>query len=196
MVKKKLNNTDVVKIAEQKRHLFLLEKVQQGKPLSEREIVEIRHFEAVHEPHEGCVNSIENLAKIFKVDRRTAYRWNEEGMPWQKDGWWNIVEVQKWRESRNKKKEQEPEGQFEAKIAEVRYNLLKLNYEERIGDVISLAKVKEDIGSEILIIKQQFLSLPRQIAPQLFGLEIIEIEELLEKKLKEIISGFAKGKYR
>jgi hypothetical protein len=194
-MKKPSSNPDIIKIVEQKRHLALLNKVQQGKSLSDREISELKRFEgrSDKDPHEACVNSLDKLADVFDVSRQTVYRWKKEGMPQQENEWWNIGAVYKWVAERNSKKDKE--SGFKLQIDELKFRLLQLNYDERRGALISRDQVKDDLGNEILIIKQHFLSLPRQLAPQLFGLEIVEIEKALEKKIKEIISRFAKGKY-
>jgi hypothetical protein len=188
-----MNRKDIAKVADQKRHLHLLQKLGEKGFLSERETKELKKFEAAEENRPGLVFTYEDLAYVFGVSRQAVHKWLKENMPVESDGSFNIRKIQQWRSERSIK---ETDGDdFKKLTGEVKYRLLKLELEREEGSLISRQQVKDDLGNEILIIKQHFLSLPRQLAPQLFGLEIVEIEKVLEKKIKEIILGFAKGKY-
>lgn len=190
-----MNRKDISSVADQKRHLHLLQKLGEKGYLSERETKELKKFEAVEEKRHGVVFTHEDLATVFKISRQSVHKWIKNGMPVEPDGSFDILKIKQWHTDRSNKKDDDREEDFDKLTGEVKYRLLKLKLDQVQGSLISREEVKEDLGNEILVIKLHFLSLPKQLAPQLFGLEIVEIEEVMGKKIKEIISGFAKGKY-
>ncbi len=190
---KKLDKQDIIKVAEQKRHLFLLSRLQDKGSLSPKELSELKKYEGVEDKRDGVVFTQRDLAKVFQINLLTVNRWMKEGMPLEPDGAFNTFNIQKWRYERENKRKDNDE--FGNKLKEVKYRLANLKLEQELGLVIPLEKVKTDLRNEIIIIKQKFLALPKQIAPQMVGLDVHDIEELMTKRLREIISGFAKGKY-
>ena len=193
---KEKNKPNIVAVAKQQRHLQLLSKLQQGKALNKAEIEELTVYEG-EGLNEKVVSSIKQVAKTFGVSTRTVDYWIRDGMPKTADGSYDIAAIHHWRIERlSKNKGHQSEADyFDIQYRKVKYELAKLDLQERTGELISLKKVQEDLGNEILIIKQKFLALPQQVACLLKGLEEVEIQKILYSKLAEIIDGFAKGKY-
>ena len=216
------NNTkaNVVEMAKKKRHISLLEKMQKGKALTKAEIRELAEFEkGAKKPN--IVNTKKEVANSFDISIRTVSNWIQDGMPVRKDGHYDLLEIKNWklmREQRNtlkrreKKKKNRSEnegtnGQSEKdldaknvdwtwKKEEYDARLKKLKYEEQEGKLISREDAVNALKESIRTIKKQFLSLPKQIAPQLVGLEIGDIDQVLTERIKEIIEGFARGKFK
>jgi len=216
------NNTkaNVVEMAKKKRHISLLEKMQKGKALTKAEIRELAEFEkGAKKPN--IVNTKKEVANSFDISIRTVSNWIQDGMPVRKDGHYDLLEIKNWklmREQRNtlkrreKKKKNRSEnegtnGQSEKdldaknvdwtwKKEEYDARLKKLKYEEQEGKLISREDAVNALKESIRTIKKQFLSLPKQIAPQLVGLEIGDIDQVLTVRIKEIIEGFARGKFK
>jgi len=92
------NKPDVVAMANKKRHIYLLEKLQKNKPLTKSEIKELAAFEKGSQSP-ALVNSQYLVATAFDVSIRTVARWVKDGMPVRKDGYYNILEIKDWRTS-------------------------------------------------------------------------------------------------
>ncbi|MFA6636721.1 MAG: hypothetical protein WCV56_06435 [Candidatus Omnitrophota bacterium] len=186
---------DVVEMAQKKRHLALLEKVQQGKALSGAEMKDLRGFEEKTESSAASVSvtSLERVAAAFDVSLRTVQRWVAQGMPQKEGGEYDLLSIQAWRLSRNDS--DEPEQEWEVRYRKFKALLAEVQYKKVIGDLISKEEVEEGMIYEITTIKKQFLALPQRLAPQLEGLDVGARCALINDRLQEIIKEFADGKY-
>jgi len=208
--------TNVVEMAKKKRHISLLEKMQKGKALTKAEIRELSEFEkGAKKPN--VVNTKKEVADSYNVDPRTITNWVQSGMPVRRDGRYDLLEIKNWkltREQRNafkrreKKKKnrvenEEPKAlEDESKIdwtwkkEEYDAKLKQLKYEEQEGKLILREDAINALKESIRTIKKEFLSLPKQISPQLVGLEISDIDQILSARIKDIIEGFSRGKFK
>jgi len=180
-------------IARKKRHLHLIEKMQSGKPLSKSEIIEIEQFEA--EPlAPSVVKTIEEVAKVMDVSYRTVQRWKQDGMPTTKDGFYDLDEIKAWHTSRNEDSMNEFKDRkeyWEDKILEYKATMLELDLKKATGEVVSKDEVEKGRVARIMMIKREFLSLPRIMAPKLAMREPREIEAELYEVISVIIDDFS-----
>ncbi|MDD4940257.1 MAG: hypothetical protein PHI60_08920, partial [Candidatus Omnitrophica bacterium] len=179
------------------RHLALLEKVQRGKALSAGEMRELKKLEGKGDLPAGQVETVEQVAAAFGVSVRTAYNWFRDGCPKSEDGGYDLIEIQAWRSLRGVRRTgtQSEKDKWDIKYREMKALLAEIEYKKRIGELIPKEEVEAGMINRITAVKMQFLALPKRVAPQLEGLTVPEREALLSDRLKEIIRGFADGKY-
>ena len=189
-------------MAKKRRHIHLLEKLQRGKSatptLSKTEIKELETFE--RDPNSpGIVDSQEKVAKVFGVAVRTVERWVKDGMPVTHQGEYELLTIRAWREQRragkrNASAKQNKLDEWEAKYREYKARRAQVDFEEKIGTLISKEKAERELIQISLAVKRAFLALPRQLAPQLAGLDPRQIEVLLTTRIKEAIRPFSDGR--
>jgi phage terminase Nu1 subunit (DNA packaging protein) len=194
MEKQQAQNIKVVEMAKKRRHIHLLEKLQRGKS----SIKELEQMEG--DPNSpGTVDSQEKVAKVFGVDVRTVARWAKNGMPVTRQGNYDLLEIRAWRTLKSQKKSGVPGKKsdleaWDAKFREYKARLAEITFKKAIGELLPRETVERDLVHISLTVKRAFLALPRQVAPQLSGLEPRQIESLLSIRVKEIIGKFADGK--
>lgn len=193
--KKKL---DILEVAKKKRHLALLEKVNRGSALTSGELKELKRFQGEEELPAGQVDSLDAVARAFGVSSRTAERWSQAGMPKSEEGGYDLIEIQAWKTlkgAQHKDDSEDKKTEWDVKYRQMKALIAEIQYKKLTGDLVPREEVEATMMNRIVAIKRQFLALPKRVAPQLEGLEVIEREELLMDRLKEIIQGFAEGRY-
>lgn len=180
-------------IARKKRHLHLIEKMHGGAPLTKPEIAELELFEA--EPlAPTVVKTIEEVAKVMDVSYRTVQRWKQDGMPTTKDGFYDLDEIKVWHTSRNEdgsSEFKERKEYWEDKILEYKATRLELELKKATAEVVSREEVEKGQIARIIMIKREFLALPRIMAPKLAMREPREIEAELYETISGIIDDFS-----
>ena len=198
---------DVMHITRTKRHMHLLERLAGGKTLAPGEMRELEEYERkpVDDKPQGsrpgiCRTQLE-LAEVFQVGTRSIQKWTKAGCPRRADGSYEIIAVHTWHAARAAKAAGQPidgdllEGkdgdwwtarhrQLKAKQEEIHLDVLR-------GKLLPAAQVERDRLQRIVIVKTRLLALPSQIAPALVGLEPLQIQNLLDTRLREIIAEFA-----
>lgn len=190
----KQTKPNILEVAKKKRHIHLLEKIQQGGTLTSGELRELQKLEGVELPL-GVLETQEQVAKAFKVTHRTVQRWVREGMPKTSEGFYDIIEVQAWRLLRNNNGNvtDTDKEKWDTKFRQMRALLAEMEYKKRLGELITREEVEEGRVRRILIVKEALLALPRRLAPQVIGLEIRRVEEIIRIRIHEIINDFARG---
>lgn len=190
-----VNKPDVVKIAKSRRHLKMMEDLQQGKTLTPAQIRELAEYEGGGESDPGILATQDQVAKVFRVTVRTVRYWVQSGMPVMKNGRYDLAEIVAWKFIRDqslltegRKNGDDWVGLYrecKAKIEEIKLWTIK-------GNVIPKQEVERGLVQVSIAIKRALLALPRSIAPRLVGLEPREIEAVLRERVEEIINLFAK----
>ena len=191
----KQNKPNILEMAKKKRHIHLLQKIQQGGTLSAGEIRELQKLEGVELPV-GTVETQEQVAKAFKVALRTVQRWIREGMPKTPEGFYDIIEVQAWRimkKTHGQATTDSDKEKWDTKFRQMKALLAEMEYKKRLGELITREEVDEGRVRRILTIKGALLCLPKRLAPQVVNLEIRQAEEIIKLRIEEIINDFASG---
>jgi len=189
-------------MAKKQRHIYLLEKLQQKKPLSRSELKELSKFEEKEPGSPAILESQEQVARAFGVSARTVANWIKDGMPTTRDGRYDIKDIQAWKFMRGNK----PRGksgnnnlfkaskleEWDAKYREFKARKEEILYRKAIGELVERKKIEEGLIIISTAIKRALLALPRELAPILAGLEPREIEKKLTEKVKAVINLFAK----
>ncbi len=187
---------NIVELAKKKRYLNLLEKVQNGKALSNVELRELSKYEGgPFAP--GEVETIDQVAAVFGVTGRTVHYWQRDGMPVNPNGRFDVNKIQEWRLSRGQQNKTEILLNMEAldaRLKEIRIKREEAKLKKELGELIAKNDVQKVMDQLITVFKRSFLSLPRSLAPQLVGLEPREIEAIISARIKEIIISFSQGK--
>lgn len=193
-------NLKIVEMAKKRRHIHLLEKLQRGKSntpsLTKGEIKELEKLAA--DPNSpGIVDSQEKVAKIFKVSVRTVARWAKDGMPVTSQGMYDLLEIRAWRTVKNQrahsKVKENNQDLWDARYREYKAKLAEIALKKATGELIPRELIESELIHVSLTVKHAFLGLPKQVAPQLAGLEPRPIEVILSKRIKEIVNEFAIG---
>lgn len=185
---------NVLELAKKKRHIHLLQKIQQGQTLSAGELKELQKLEGTELPA-GVVETQEDLARAFKVNVRTVQRWTREGMPKTEEGFYDITEIQAWRLLKDSHVADSDldKDKWDTKFRQMKALLAEMEYKKRLGELVTREEVEEGRVQRILAVKKALLSLPRRVAPQVAGLDVRSAQAVLEKRIHEIIDNFAKG---
>ena len=190
---------NLVEMAKKRRHLHLVEKLSQGKSstptLSKTEIKELASME-IPDGSPAVVDTHEKVAKAFGVSDRTIRHWVKDGMPVCSDGKFDLLEIRAWRILRNQKsegKKTSAKESWETRFRKHKALLAQIEFEERIGRLISREVVEKELIALSMAVKTAFLSLPKELAPQLEGLSVRQINDLLSRRIKEVIRGISDG---
>ena len=190
---------DIVKIAKSRRHLKMMEDLQQGKTLSPAEIRELDEYETEKDADDTAllVSQIQ-VAKLFKVDTRTVRNWMDAGMPVAAKGKYNLAEIVPWKILRDQPSSADA-AVWIAKCHEIRARwtgykaeLEEVKVKTVKGRLVPRDEVERGLVQVSIAIKQALLALPRSMAPRLTGMETREIEAILRERVEEIINLFAK----
>jgi|GEM_PF-584382 len=187
------NKHSISELADKRRYLYLVEKMQRG-ALTRSEIAELRRYEAGPLP-DTIVKTSEEVAKVMEVTYRTVQRWKREGMPITKEGFYDLEEIKAWHLSTLAKgKRAKGKDFWDEKISKFKAGLLELELLETSGMLLPKEDVERDRINRIIAIKRTFLALPTRMAPLLAMKEPREIEALLSEAVGEIIDEFAGAK--
>jgi phage terminase Nu1 subunit (DNA packaging protein) len=187
---------DIIKIAKSRRHLKMMEDLQQGKTLSLSQIKELAEYEGGEGSNPGILATQKQVASVFRVDERTVRNWIEAGMPVKEGGKYDLAEIVAWKSMRD---QPTSPAALSAKIEELKLrmagykvDLVEAKVNEVKGRYFPREEVERGLVQVSIAIKRALLALPRAIAPRLVGLEPREIEAVLRERVEEIINLFAK----
>lgn len=191
--------SDILQMAEKKRHIYLLERMHKGKTLTKKELQELREFESkgkkpteVKQSNPNIVSSPQKLAKALQCTTRTVRNWIGEGMPVRADKTFDIEAVRSWRNDRdNRRKTPTEEEKINIEIKKQQLQKLKDESSARTGELISRAEVDKKNAAKVLAVKQQLLAMPRALAKALEHLEARQIEAILKDKINDAIRKFS-----
>jgi len=197
MENKRAKDIRIVEMAKKKRQIYLIEKLQSNKPLSRGEMKELDEYFGKKMPS-GIVKTQEGLAKKLGVSLRTIGYWAKDGLPRTKQGFYDLKMVQDWRFSNDKRNKtkgfKKKDVDWESEYRKYKAKLAEMEWKEKKGQLVPVRDVERDNVRKIVVIKQKFLALPGIIAPQLVGLRVRKIEEVLRIRIEEIIDDFAQGR--
>lgn len=184
---------DIVQIAKKKRHLDILSRLQQGKPISRNDIEELKGYE--NDMAGNFLKTPEDVAEKFGVSKRTIYRWIDAGMPGQ-PGKYVLSDIQVWKNSINK------DGLSKASSKVdwgERYRRAKALGAERInaveeGKLMPIADVEEQLISIFGAVKSKLLAISRSVAPVLEGEDIRRREKIIREAIEGAITDISLNK--
>jgi len=188
-----IKKMDIVQIAKKKRHLDILSRLQQGRPLSRKDVEELKGYE--NDMAGNFLKTPEDVAEKFAVSKRTIYRWIDAGMPGQ-PGKYVLSDIQVWKNS-IKKDGAEKSG---ARVDwGARYREAKARREERLnaveeGKLIPIADVEKQLISVCVAMKARLLAISKSVAPKLEGEAIRVREKIISDEVRWAINDIASDK--
>lgn len=188
----KKQQPNLIEMAKKRRHIYLLEKLQKGPTLSKSEILELSKYES--DPNTpSVVDSQEKVAKLSGVSTRTVQNWVKDGMPVTSQGLYDLFEIRAWREiKKQKNRKKHVTGiDWEQRYREYKARLAEIELKKALDEYVSAEIARKEIFANIIVVRQRFLSLPTQIAPQLVGLNERAISNLLKTRIKEVLNELA-----
>ncbi|GEM_PF-5023664 len=140
------------------------------------------------------VKTQREVAQHFKISIRTVRDRLANGCPGRK-GAYNLNEMQTWLDERNK-----PTSAMLAKeVQDFKLREIKIKREEsklrkELSELMPKREVENALVQLILTFKRSFMSLGRNLAPQLAGREPREIDAMITGRIRRIIEDFSQGK--
>jgi len=183
----------LAEIAKKQRYLYLVENLQKGRTLTNREIAELERFEAEPLPS-MVVKTYQEVAKVLEVSVKTVQRWKKEGMPVTKDGYYDLEQVKEWQIKRieeSKKFDKESKAYWDQKFLRGKVEKIELEIKKLREELIPKEDVEQERVARIMAVKRAFLSLPTSLAPVLAMKEPREIQKTLYEAIGDIIDDFA-----
>ena len=181
--------SDLKELARKKRHLYLVEKLQKGQPLSKKEIDELGEFENEPKKHAKpwIVDTQKEVAEAIGVSVRRIRYMKRAGMPVEEDGRYNVVLIERWRHRHN-----ESNDKWESKSRELKYKTAEVKFRQMTGELIDREEVEKGRVERIMAVKSAMFQLPRSVAVMLANIQNPrEIETYLTEKMREICNTFA-----
>jgi phage terminase Nu1 subunit (DNA packaging protein) len=147
---------------------------------------------------EGVVATMRDVAKVFGKSERQIIRWKDDGMPVRDDGNYCVADIQTWRAQQELEKRSTVDKQTsrELDLAELELRKEKLRSvqlinDERLGRLVAREEVERQNIRKVATLKDKLLGVPTIMAPQLVGLDVLTIEEVLRLKMEDLIDEFA-----
>jgi len=191
--------------AKRKRQAFLIQKLKEwhqgeGQPMSAAEIRELENMGELTTGTNGklpagCVRTQQDVADALGVTRRTVEGWSQKGMPRHPKGYYDINNIQAWRQANSKRGSRlTAKERADLDLKRLQAQERKLKIQEIEGELIPRDEVERGRIARIMAVKRKLLSLGRSLAPVLVGMEAREIEAAINERVREIIRSFANDK--
>jgi len=186
-------NAKLLELAKKKRQIYLLTKLQENKPLSAQELKELAAIEkgTIDVPL-GCVSSQGDIASVFNVRLRTIQRWVADGMPIREDGYYSVLDIERWRAQTQKGTQINKEKEdWETKIKKQKAQLQEIELKKALGEYVPLADVEKGRVERVIMVKRALFQLPKLCAQRCQGMKPQEIEAIVREYVEDICNKFA-----
>ena len=141
-------------------------------------------------------NQVE-LAKIFKIDRKTIQRWRKEpGFPKPlSNGKWDVHAIRAWIKANQRQDIEETEDLHDLKIRQLKLICEKLEHEIQVkrGDYTLNSDVKSWVTSMVQESKTVLLGIPSKLAPLVAGMSPAEAEIAMKEAINEALTHLSEG---
>jgi phage terminase Nu1 subunit (DNA packaging protein) len=194
MHRKPEKKVNVIELAEKKRHLHLLERLQKGVVPSKADLKELKRFES-GEAGAGVVETQHDVAKCFGVSARTVAYWATDGMPVRPDGRFELAEILRWKKEREALRANgngSLNDDWDEKDKEYKAKQRELEFRKSSGELIEVRDVEKTAFETARKVRDNFLMLPDRLAPILAAeTDQIKVKNILSNEIREILKGLA-----
>lgn len=149
----------------------------------------------------------EEVAGVLGIHARTVTRYAGEGMPHEQGGHgqphlYNLAESIAWLKDQGRdpfepaeqaRPEDGTKAAVELKLKREKARLAELDRLEREDALHDVEECRQRRLRQLWALKREFLALPRSAAPELEGHDRTEIEDILVKRVTEILQRFGEG---
>lgn len=197
----KEKGADAVEIAQRRRHLHLLEKLQKGKPLSAPEMNELSKLEDKKKPQQikGTIDADQLIktqaeaARYVGVSERTIRRWVKNGMARTADKYYikSILEVYKQNEGDKPSEARGRKQEAEATLKTHQAALMELELAKEKQEWISAANVRKVNIEKVLVLKRTLLNQGSRLMDCLSMKTPEQVKDILDEDNRHTINVFA-----
>lgn len=134
------------------------------------------------------------VAAFFNVSLRQVQNWIKDGCPKQQaNGLYDLQKIVEWRQAKQTSKRKPlKKNKWEEKYRRAKALLAETELKKKTGDLMDRKTVEDGRVQRILEVKRRLLALPHQLAPQVIGKDIREVEAIIETRIIEVINAFAR----
>ncbi len=187
----------LVEVAKKQRQISIIKKLQSGR-INKSEVKELEDYEKGPLP-EGCVNTLEQVAKAFGKSVRTVGYWVKDGMPVERDGTYNLKTIQAWRSTKAEKRgasgslfNQKTTWEIARLQEDVRKR--KIDNDVKRGKLIPRATVEKELVNISLAMKRELLLLPNTVALKCVGQDARTIKTIVQGEVVNVLNRIAEAK--
>jgi predicted transcriptional regulator len=133
-----------------------------------------------------------SLAKALGVSRATISKYVDDGLRPERDGTFDVEKGRRWHEQAVDRTKAGTSRTSLALTFDERYRKAKAIGMEKelavqLGELVSRAEVKREWSMQLLQIRDGFLYLGREVAPQLVGRSAREIQATIDARVMQIL---------
>jgi hypothetical protein len=132
------------------------------------------------------------IARLFNVTQKTISVWGEKGFPKAAHGKYPVFACHDWWMAHNSDPSGDDIGEFRKRKLGAEARIKEYDAAVREGELVARSEAEGWVIGLVSMVKSGFLGLPRRAAPVVFGKEIREIEEVLNREIKAILKKLAK----
>lgn len=181
---------------------IILKKLEVGESLTSQEtkiFEKLKHVFGILD--NGTIKTISALAEILGVSRVTVYKWKAEGMPIEEGGGYDPEKILKWRGSKSRSKEDEPEdseGEVSEKVRwevcfrKFRAKLAETAYKKEIGELISRREAEALLVDRAVEFKKVLLGRGRRLSLRLAHKNAQECQRILDEDSLSILKAYSR----
>jgi len=133
-----------------------------------------------------------SLARALGVSRATVTKWVADGLEAEPDGSFDVKKGLAWKKFTATKMKAGTSRTKPAQASDEEYRkykaaLMKQEFEVSSGKLIACADISREWSLLLLQIRDSFLYLGREIAPQLVGRSVREIQATIDKRVMQVL---------
>lgn len=189
---------DIVKTANQRRHLALLEKFKSKVDLSKSELAELSTYEnqtssnPVPEVQGQVFDTQKEAANYAGVSTRTIRNWIAEGLPMVGKKYVAVF-LDAWKKNDGSQADEikDRKNTGEAENKELKNVILRMQIANLKGDVIPTQEVEDGRIERILLVKTVLLGLARKLPPLLKDKTTREMTAVIKEEVEHCINIFS-----
>jgi len=133
-----------------------------------------------------------SLARALGVSRATVSKYVDDGLEAERDGSFDVEKGRAWKKIAGTKMKAGTTRTETAQASDEEYRkykaaLMKQEFELSSGKLVACADVTREWSLRMLSLRDGFLYLGREIAPQLVGRGVREIQATIDKRVMQIL---------
>lgn len=149
--------------------------------------------------------STDAVCKAFDITRQALNKWEKEGCPKAKRGWWNIALIVNWKvdkEVGKMRKDDEMTDKdrktfYEANLKAAQSEAAEIKNAIVRGEYLEKTSVEAELRRFLLVFKRAALSIPRlmavEVAPFVEHEQARAIESMISTSIEKILENFSLG---
>jgi phage terminase Nu1 subunit (DNA packaging protein) len=145
----------------------------------------------------SIVATAEEVARAFGKSYRQVMNWKKDEMPVLPDGRYDLDAIRAWRESRagrggrERRTDREESEYWQGQFRKLKCQLLEQELRLASGELLDRGVEEANTMEVVRNFRDELLSIPPSIAPQLVGLDALTIKAVLDARLRDSLSNLA-----